>query len=440
MRILIKNGEVLVSEEEKLVVRRGDVIVNGEKIEKVANGEFDGDLSEFDRVLDATDKLVMPGLINAHTHAYMSIFRNYADDLEFFDWLHKVEVVEDRMTEEDCYWATLLSIIEMIKTGTTCFVDMCHRSSSSVDGKGRAVSSAVNESGMRAFIGRGLVGEADSEGAQRRLNEFLADVELFEESDRVKFILAPHAPYSCPQSLLKLVRETGLERGMMATIHIAESDTEVEGIRRDYGMTPVEYVARSGLFDLSVIAAHVVKATDADIDLLRENGVSVAINPRSNMKLGNGFSRVRKLMEAGVNVCLGTDGSGSNNTQNMFQEMNFASLVYKGSEGRAKCVDASDVVKFATVGGARALGMEDKLGVVEEGALADLILIDLTEPEFVPRNDLVSALCYSANGSEIVTIIINGEVVMEERKILTFDEEEVYKRCEKIANRLGMMK
>ena len=430
MKTLIKNGEVIVKGNGGFEVKRGDVVVNGKRIEKVLAGGYEGDLGEFDKVIDATNKLVMPGLINAHTHAYMSIFRNFADDLEFFDWLHRVEAVEDKMTEEDCYFATLLSVIEMMKTGTTCFVDMCMMS--------KVVSRAVKDSGMRAFIGRGLVEEADSPGAKRRINEFLEDAEMNADSDRVKFILAPHAPYSSPLSLLERVREIGVERGMMATIHIAESDAEVEGIRRDYGMTPVEYVEKSGLFDLPVIAAHVVKATDRDIDILRDNGVSVAINPRSNMKLGNGFSRVQKMLDAGVNVCLGTDGSGSNNTQNMFQEMNFASLVYKGDMGRAKCVDASDVVGFATVGGARALNMEGELGVVAEGALADLILIDLTEPEFVPRNDLVSALCYSANGSEVTTMMVNGEVVMEERKILTFDEEEVYRKCEEMAVRLGM--
>ena len=224
----------------------------------------------------------------------------------------------------------------------------------------------------------------------------------------------------------------------MATIHIAESDAEVKGITEKHGVTPVKYVAGTGLFDVPTIGAHLTKVTGEDIEILKAGGVSVAINPRSNMKLGNGFAPVEMFIEAGVNVCLGTDGSGSNNTQNMFQEMNFASLVYKGDAGKAKCVDASEVVRFATVNGAKALGMEGELGVVSEGALADLILLDLEVPEFIPRNDLVSALCYSANGSEVVTMLVNGEVVMEDRKILTFDENEVYEKCERIAKRLGM--
>ena len=156
------------------------------------------------------------------------------------------------------------------------------------------------------------------------------------------------------------------------------------------------------------------------------------------MKLGNGFAPAEKFLKAGLNICLGTDGSGSNNTQNMFQEMNVAALVYKGSARKAKCVDAADVVRFATTGGAKALGMEGQLGVIKEGALADIIILDLNVPQFVPRNDLVSALCYSANGSEVKTVIINGQIVMEDRKILTFDEEEVFRKCEEISVRLGM--
>ena len=171
---------------------------------------------------------------------------------------------------------------------------------------------------------------------------------------------------------------------------------------------------------------------------MKKHHVSAAINPRSNMKLGNGFAPAEAFLQAGINVCLGTDGSGSNNTQNMFQEMNMAGLVYKGAAKKAKCVDAQDVVRFATTAGAKALGLEGKLGVISEGALADLIILDLQVPQFVPRNDLVSALVYSANGSEVRTVMIDGRIVMEEGKLLTLDEQEIYEHCEAIAKRTGM--
>ncbi len=443
MRTLVKNGKILLYEKDNFKIVSGDVIIKDQLIEKVIQGKNSENTADFDKVIDASNSLVMPGLINAHTHAYMSIFKNYADDLDFFDWLHSVEQIEDQMTAEDCYWTSLLSIIEMIKTGTTCFVDMCLRSSIKgiKTGPEGAVSGAVNDSGMRAFLGRGLVGEAGEEGTERRINEFLLDYNLNKDNDRVKYILAPHAPYSSPKSLLKKIREIGQNNNLMATIHIAESQAEVESIASTYnGITPVKYVADTGLFDLPTIAAHLVYATDDDIKILKDHNVSVAINPRSNMKLGNGFAPVKKFLEAGLNICLGTDGNGSNNTQNMFQEMQFASLAYKGAEKKAKCVDAKDVLEFATINGAKALKMSDKLGEIKEGALADLIILDLNTPEFVPENNLISALCYSTNGSEVKTAIIDGQIVMEDRKILTFDEEKVYEECNKITKRLGMVK
>jgi len=439
MKTLIQNAKLLLPEGGGFRISCGDIIINDRLISRILLHDNDrtdipGNTEKTDRVIDASGCL-----INAHTHAYMSLFRNYADDLEFFDWLHKVEQVEDLMSEEDCYWTTMLSIAEMIRTGTTCFVDMCLRSSRNghTSGPQGAVSGAVNDSGIRAFLSRGLVGDAEDEGSLRRLNEFLADANLNQDSDRTGFILGPHAPYSCNQSILKLIRHTGIEENMMATIHISESLAEVEGMARDHGgITPVRYIADSGLFDLPAIAAHLVYATDEDIEILKAHNVSIAINPRSNMKLGNGFAPVEKFLKSGVNICLGTDGSGSNNTQNMFQEMNFAGLVYKGSERKARCVDAADVIRFATIGGARALQMDNRLGVLKENALADIIILDLNVPQFVPQNDLVSALVYSANGSEVRTVIVNGLVVMEDRNILTFDEALVYSRCEEIAERL----
>ncbi len=441
MRTLIKNGKILLPDNNTFKIAQGNIVLEGKHIKKIILDKNTDSKEKFDKVIDASNSLVMPGLINAHTHAYMSIFKNYADDLDFFDWLHSVEIAEDEITAEDCYWTSLLAIIEMIKTGTTCFVDMHIRSSikGKKTGPEAAASGAVRESGIRAILSRGLVGEASDQEAWRRINEFMTDAELNNDCDRLQFALGPHAPYSCPESLLKEIKRIGQENDLMATIHISESEAEMETIAsNNNGITPVKFVADSGLFDLPTIAAHLVKATDDDIKILKENNVSVALNPRSNMKLGNGFAPAKKFQDAGLNICLGTDGNGSNNTQNMFQEMQFASLVYKGAEKKAKCIDAEDVLKFATINGAKALNMEDQLGVIKEGALADIIILDLNTPEFVPENNLIGALCYSANGSEVKTVIVNGDVLMEDKKLLTIDEQKVYQECEKIAKRLNM--
>lgn len=212
----------------------------------------------------------------------------------------------------------------------------------------------------------------------------------------------------------------------------------MDSMAKEHGTTPIQYVDSLGVFDVPVIAAHCVYATDEDIRLMAEKNVSVAINPKSNMKLGNGFAPVHKFLEAGINVCLGTDGCGSNNCLNMFQEMNAAALVYKGANRQAQCVDAADVLKMATINGAKAIGREGELGVIKEGAIADLLLIDLKAPQFLPANNIISGLVYSSNGSEVDTVLVDGKVLMKGRKLTTIDEAKVYEECRKLAARLDM--
>jgi 5-methylthioadenosine/S-adenosylhomocysteine deaminase len=226
------------------------------------------------------------------------------------------------------------------------------------------------------------------------------------------------------------------DRGIGQTIHLSESQAEMDSIRKEHAATPIAYVDSLGVFDVPVIAAHCVYAADEDIRLMAEKGVSVALCPKSNMKLGNGFAPAQKLLDAGINVCLGTDGCGSNNSLNMFSEMNAAALVYKGAERRAQCVSAAEVLKMATVNGAKAIGREGELGVIREGALADLILINLNEPQLIPRNSILSGLVYSSTGAEVDTVLVNGEILMENKTLTTIDESRVYAECQKIMNRI----
>lgn len=381
-----------------------------------------------DSVIDGRDRLVIPGLINAHTHTYMSMMRNCADDLSFMDWLFgKVDPIESRLTGEDAYWASLLSQIEMIRSGTTTFNDMqmhIHQT-----------TRAVRESGMRAVICRGLVGDSyDREDV--RLKEAFEEMEDGKDCGRLTFLLGPHAPYTCGPEYLRMVADTAKEKGLGIHIHLAESVTELENMRKDYGCTPIEYARRAGVFDCPTVAAHCVQLEGDDIAILAEHGVSVVTNPASNMKLGNGFAPVPELLAAGVNVCLGTDGAASNNAQNMFREMSHLALIHKGTHKTPQCVGAPEVFCAATSAGAKALRLNT--GSIEVGKKADLAILRLDCPGMMPNNNLLAALSYSADGSETDTVIIDGKIVMQNRELKTIDEEKVYAQIRQMCARLGL--
>ena len=434
MKTLIKNGLVLLRDGAGWKTEKQDILIEGNRIAEIGSSLDD----EGCRVIGAENRLAMPGLINAHTHAYMTIHRNYADDLAFFDWLAKVDQVEQGMTEEDVYWTTLLAIIEMLRSGTTCFVDMAIKSAKEKTGPRSAVAGAVAESGFRAVICRGLAGTADSEESLKKFGEAVYEMELFKGESRLQFVHGPHAPYSCMADYLRKLTQSCKDRGIGQHIHLSESQAEMDGIAKEHGTTPIQYADGLGVFDVPCIVAHAVYATDEDIRIMAEKHVNVAICPKSNMKLGNGFAPVKKMLDAGVNVCMGTDGCGSNNSLNMFQEMNAAALVYKGANRQAQCVDAAEVLTMATVNGAKAIGHEGELGEIREGAIADLILVNLNEPQFIPANNIVSGLVYSSKGSEVETVIVDGKVLMEDRKLTTIDEDRVYEEVRKMAARLGM--
>lgn len=422
MQIKISGAETLLFNDKKPYTKKCDIYITDDIISGVDKAP---EGFSADKTIDGTNRLVIPGLVNAHTHAYMSIFRNIADDLEFNDWLFgRILPLEDKLGTEDIYWGTLLGALEMTATGTTSYIDMTIEMEGSVRG--------ALDSGLRATVSRGLVGEGANEGGAVRLAENLKYLPM--QNDRFSVILGPHAPYTCDPEYLKIVTASAKEYSLPLTIHLSESLKEVEDIKKAYGCSPIELMEKIGLFDVPVTAAHCVQLSDTDIAILARNGVTVATNPISNAKLANGFAPLVKLNRAGVNIAIGTDSAASNNTLNMFSDINFASLVHKGTGHDPLAVSASEAIYFATAGGAAALSK--KTGKIEEGYLADIAILNTDLPQFYPRNDYVAALCYSANGSEVETVISGGEILMENKEFKKLDKERIYFECEKIVERI----
>ena len=430
MGIVIENALVVLPEGAEDVIRETSLYIEGDRIAGIG-GKPAGFTA--DKVIDGTDKLVIPGLVNCHTHSYMSFMRNVADDLSFMDWLFgTIDPIEQQMTDEDTYWGANLAIIEMMKSGTTCFNDMqmnIHQT-----------TRAVKESGMRAVICRGLVGSGNDEAGQSRLRQAYEERDAAKDCDRLTFKLGPHAPYTCDDEFLKIVAAEAKKENMGIHVHLSESESEISQIQEKYGCTPIALAEKCGIFDVPAIAAHCVQVTDEDIQILKRKNVSVVTNPASNMKLGNGFAPIAKMLDAGVNVCLGTDGAASNNSLNMFHELSLLTLIHKGTGKTPQCVSAKEGFRIATINGAKALGLEKEIGSIEVGKKADLAVLDLNTPSLTPRNNLIAGLSYSANGSEVDTVIINGQVTMENRRLLTVDEKLVYGKIQDIIVRMGLDK
>lgn len=430
MGIVLKNILALLPEGNTDSIREADIYIEGSRIAAIGN-KPEGFQEE--KVIDGKDRLAIPGLINCHTHSYMSFMRNVADDLSFMDWLFgTIDPIEQQMTDEDTYWGACLAIIEMMKSGTTCFNDMqmnIHQT-----------TRAVKESGMRAVISRGLVGSGNDEAGQMRLRQAYEERDAAADCDRLTFMLGPHAPYTCDDGFMRIVSEEAKKNNMRIHVHLSESESEIQQIKDKYGCTPIEMADKNGLFDVPAIAAHCVQITESDMQILKDKNVSVVTNPASNMKLGNGFAPVPELLQKGINVCLGTDGAASNNSLNLFHEMSLLALIHKGVKRTPQCISAKENIRIATINGAKALGMEKEIGSLEVGKKADIAILNLNTASLTPRNNLIAGLSYSANGSEVETVIIDGKITMENRKVLTMDEELVYKKINEIIIRMGLDK
>jgi len=424
MSILIKNGHVIYGDGFEVV--RADVLIEGNRITKVAKGINEG----ADTVIDATGRIVSPGFVNLHTHSPMGLFRGLADDLPLMEWLEKhIWPREAKLTREDIKAGAYLGVLEMIKSGTTTFLDMYFHMD--------AVAEAVLDAGLRGYLGYGMIDLGDPERTEKEVREALREMEAIERlnSDRVQFVFAPHAPYTCSLALLERVRELASEHGKLITIHVSETMSEVGRIVERYGKSPVELLDGIDFWDRDVIIAHGVWLDSRDVQILTRHGVSVAHNPGSNMKLASGVMPLRKLLNAGINVGLGTDGAASNNNLDMLEEMKLAALLHKVHNLDPTIADAETVFRMATVNGAKALRL--RAGVIKEGYLADLAIMDFNRPHLRPVNNAVSHLVYSANGNDVESTIVNGEILMLDREVLTLDEERVLSGAEKTAESLS---
>lgn len=423
MRLLIKNVNILTMTSQNKPVFLGNIgIENGNIL--FIESDNDHIKSDFvpDKVIDGANHLAMPGLINAHTHMGMSLLRNYADDLPLMTWLNeKIWPIEANLTDEDVFIGTMLSIAELIRCGCTTFRDMYF--------KQEEVAKATVLSGLRANLGLGLVGVTDPE------NLLFDRVRALHRSwhnageGRIKIEVAPHSPYTCSGTYLKDATELALELDVPLHIHLSESLFEVEESMKHIGKSPIENVRDLGVFRAKTSGAHCVHLMEQDFEILSSNRVSVLYNPSSNLKLGNGFAKIGRMLKEGINVAIGTDGSSSNNNQNMFEEMHIGALVNKGIEADPTALPAYKMLEIATINGAKALGIENEVGTLEPGKKADLILIDLNKPHLMPTHDYVAMLVYSTSGSDVSHVICDGKVIMEEYEIKTFDESEIIEKA-----------
>ncbi|MDD6799314.1 MAG: amidohydrolase [Firmicutes bacterium] len=414
MRILFKNAEVL---------RKGrkNVVVEGEYIRKICDTDI-SDTSGFDRVIDCSKKLLMPGLYNCHTHAAMTLFRGYGEDMPLDRWLHeKIFPAEELLTNESVYTASLYACAEMIRGGIVSFTDMYEKCGETCK--------AVAMTGMKANISRSVLSfdKKEDMSTSFRLNESKS---LFREwhnaeHGRIKIDMSVHAEYTNNENSCRATAAFAVENGTHMHIHLSETQSEHEECKkRNNGRTPAEFMRDCGIFDVPATAAHCVYVTDSDMDLMHEKGVFAAHNPTSNLKLGSGIMRTSEMLKRGVGIVLGTDGAASNNTLNIFKEMHLAAVLDKGATRDPGGHNAYEFVRMATENGAASQGRTD-CGIIEEGKKADIILVDLDSINNIPMYDPCYTAVYSASAGDVSLTMCDGRILYENGEFLTVDIEKL---------------
>lgn len=424
MKILIKNIDGIYSTNKELI-KNAYIVIKDKLITEVGSDyQENQDHNKYDQIIDGRGKIALPGLVNCHTHAGMTLLRGYADDLPLNKWLNdKIWPYEAGLNPDDIYWGTMLAIIEMIKTGTTLFADMYFSM--------ELVAKAVHESGIRAVLSAGLIEANDGREGLIKSVEFSREW-MGKANGRITTMLGPHAPYTCSKEYLREIINLSNEHNLPINIHLAETRNEYEKIEKEYGLSPVKYLNDIGLLSRPVVAAHCVCLDDEDIDIMALNQVGIVYNPASNMKLGSGIAPICKMIDRGIKIGIGSDGVSSNNNLDLIEEARLGSYLQKVDNLNPTLMDIHSLLKMLTFSGSKVLQL-DNLGVIAEGNLADIILIDIYNNSFYyPHHNNLSNLFYSGSGRDVDTVIINGEIVMNKKNILTIDVENIYYEVERI--------
>ncbi len=425
--ILIKNAIIL--DPEKDINAKKDLLIKDDLIYKI-----DEEIAQdnVDKIIDAKDKILLPGFVNTHTHLSMALFRGLADDLSLDEWLNdNIWPMEANLNEYYCYIGALLGAVELIKSGTTTFSDMYFYMED--------VAKAVEESGIRAVLSYGMIDFGDEE---KRKAEIEKNMNLFKNchntaDGRIKVFFGPHSPYTASEELLKEVRKLADENNIKIHIHVSETQKEIDDVSAEKGLRPFEYLDSIGFLGPDVLCAHCVWLSDEEIEIIKKHDVKISHNPCSNMKLASGIAPVKKLLDNDICVAIGTDGASSNNNLDIIEELKTASLLQKVSTLDPEALNSDEALAMGTIEGAKALGLDDEIGTIEVGKKADLILIDTNNANMIPDSSKLSSnVIYAANGFNVDTTICNGQILMENRQLTTLDEQDIYKKAKEAIDEL----
>lgn len=426
-KILLKNATIVSMSENYSKYFKGSILVENNKISKIFTEKQNLNFSEDTKVFDLIDKVILPGFINCHTHAAMTLVRGIGEDVPLDRWLkEKIWPVEKKLTYEDVLNGSILGMAEMLLQGTTTINDMYLF----VD----ASALAANNLGIRAVLGN-VAFEHNFDDVTK---EIKSAIDKYKGNERIKFRIGPHSPQDATPELIKKIVSFAKENTLGIHTHMGETLSERNIIMERYGISPVELYDQNGLFDLPVVAAHGIHLTSGDIEILSKRGVNIAHNPRSNCKLGSGIAPIVKMIEAGVNIALGTDGAASNNRLDIMDEAVHCLMLQRVVNNDPSALSSFDVVKMLTINGAKALGMENEIGKIQEGYCADFVVFNTNKPYHFPKTDILDQLVFSSSSRDICHVMVNGEWKVRDSKLQSMDLDQILLKFNLSCSKLGV--